>query len=372
MQRFDVVVAGLGPVGALLAARLSQQGASVLAVDRTAEVFALPRAVAADDEVQELLARAGPGLVEPMLHDIAVRFVAPARVVAPESFVDPARVAAPARELGEVRFPSSARGFCGLAFFHQPTLEAGLRGLLGAVDVRLGLALTGLSEDGSGVTVELGRERVRTSWLVGCDGAGSVVRRLAGIPWRGRVLPQRWLVCDAVGSVSRAFTYTCDPERPTVDMPIPGGHRWEWLIRSGPLPDARALVPRDVEVVRQVGYQFSVRRAARWQQGRVLLAGDAAHTMPPFAGQGLGAGLRDAWALAAMLGAGDPSGYQRLRAPHVREMTRLSLLLGSLLQARYGAATRDTLLGSAFRAPVLGPWLSAGGPRRPTSGVLDL
>ena len=119
-------------------------------------------------------------------------------------------------------------------------------------------------------------------------------------------------------------------------------------------------------------YRFGARRAGRWRDGRVLLAGDAAHTMPPFAGQGLGAGLRDAWALAALLTAGDPSGYERLRAPHVREMTRLSVLLGGLLQARRGTAARDRVLLNAFRSPGLGDWLGRGGPRRPDSGVLDL
>lgn len=212
-----------------------------------------------------------------------------------------------------------------------------------------------------------------TDWLVGCDGAGSAVRRLAGIPLRGRPLRQRWLVCDAVGDAGRpSFTYHCSAGQPSVDMPVPGGHRWEWLLRPGPVPDARGLVPGGVEVVRQAVYSFGARRAERWRSGRVLLAGDAAHTMPPFAGQGLGAGLRDAWALAALLTTGDPTSYERLRAPHVQEMTRLSLLLGGLLQTPHPAAARDTLLAAAFRSPVLGPWLAQGGPRRPASGVLDL
>lgn len=348
-----MLVVGLGPVGALLAARLSSAGASVLAVERSTEVYPLPRGVAADDEVQELLARTGPGLVEPMVHDVPVRFVG-------------------RQLLGEVRFPASATGFCGLAFFHQPTLEVGLRALLGRVDVRLGSTLTGLAQDRSGVTAWLGDERVRADWLVGCDGSGSAVRRLAGIAWRGRDLPHRWLVCDTVGEPGEVFTYTCDPARPTVDMPLPGGHRWEWLLRGAGTPDARELVPNGAEVVRQVVYRFGARRAATWRSGRVLLAGDAAHTMPPFAGQGLGAGLRDAWALAALLTAGDPSGYERLRAPHVREMTRLSLLLGGILQAEHGTPLRDALLRKAFHAPALGAWLGRGGPRRPASGVLDL
>jgi 3-(3-hydroxy-phenyl)propionate hydroxylase len=149
------------------------------------------------------------------------------------------------------------------------------------------------------------------------------------------------------------------------------------------VPGARALLARDtdpapLEVVRAVEYRFSATRAASWRAGRVLLAGDAAHTMPPFAGQGLGAGLRDAWALGALLPRArrpdDLDAYQRLREPHLRRVTALSLLLGAVLQARSPAAAvaRDAALRRAFRAPVVGPWLGRGGPRPERSGVLDL
>ena len=350
MPDFDVVIAGLGPVGAVLALRLTSAGMSVLVVERDPLLFSLPRAIAADDEVQAILARLGSGLVEPMLHDQPVRFVSRGRT------------------LGEVHFPP-VLGFCGLAFFHQPTLEAALRSRL-TCEVLLGDSVTGLAQDRSGVTVDLGSSQVRATWLVGCDGASSSVRRLAGIAWQGRDLPQRWQVVDAVGDAGRpGFTYTCDPELPSVDLPMPGGHRWEFLLRGDSTAPA---LPVELEVVRSVEYRFGARRAGRWQSGRVLLAGDAAHTMPPFAGQGLGAGLRDAWALGQLLPTGDVGRYEPLRAPHVREMTRLSLLIGAVLQARHGSVVRDALLGSAFRAPRLGPWLAAGGPRRPASGVLDL
>ncbi|HUR52403.1 MAG TPA: FAD-dependent monooxygenase [Mycobacteriales bacterium] len=344
----DVLVVGLGPVGTLLAHRLTQAGLSVLAVDRAVSPYPLPRAIALDDEVQELLSRCEPALLEPMLHDQPVRFVSRGRT------------------LGEIRFPRT-NGFSGLSFFHQPTLEAGLAALL-TCEVRRGVALTGLTQDGTGVTASLGADHVRTSWLVGCDGAGSTVRGLAGVAWRGRDLPHRWHVVDCEGDAGRAgFTYTCEPELPTVDMPMPGGHRWEFLLRGGAVPPALPL-----PVVRATDYSYGTRHADRWQVGRVLLAGDAAHTMPPFAGQGLGAGLRDAWALGQLLPQGDVMRYQPLRARHVREMTRLSLLVGAVLQARHGTRLRDALLHQAFRSPGLGPWLGRGGPRRPRSGVLEL
>lgn len=348
VQRYDVVVAGLGPVGAVLALRLTAAGMSVLVVEKSAATYPHPRAIAADDEVQEILARCGPGLVEPMLHDQSVRF------------------ASTGRELGTIRFPRSATGFSGLSFFHQPTLEAGLQSLL-TCEVRRGVELTGFAQDASGVTVSLGSSEVRADWLVGCDGANSTVRQKAGIAWKGRDLPHRWLVVDTVGSWRDGFTYTCDPALPTVDMPMPGGHRWEFLLREGAAPPDVPL-----PVVRSAEYTYGTRHAATWRAGRVLLAGDAAHTMPPFAGQGLGAGIRDAWALGALLPAGNAADYQRLRAPHVREMTRLSLLVGGVLQARHGTALRNVALRTAFQAPYVGAWLSRGGPRRPASGVLEL
>ena len=372
MDRYDVLVAGCGPVGAVLAARLAAHGLTALVVEREPAPFGLPRAVAADDEVQLLLSRTAPGLVEPMLTAPEVRFVDARR-----------------RPLGAVAFPA-AHGFAGLAFFHQPTLEAALRAhLAGRVEVRLGTSLDRFAQRSSSVEAALSDgTSVSAGWLVGCDGASSAVRRDAGIAWLGRDLANPWLVADVVGTVPERqhFTYTCDPARPQVDLPVPGGHRWEWLIRPRPgvglgggadaLRVATALLRQDtraeVEVVRAVVYRFGARRAATWRAGRVLLAGDAAHTMPPFAGQGLGAGIRDAWALAALLARGDVSAYEPLRVPHVRQMTRLSLLLGAALQARHGSAARDGLLRGAFRTPWLGPWLTSGGPRRSASGVLDL
>ena len=360
LTRYDVVVVGCGPVGAVLALRLAQLGLDALVVERAAEVFPLPRAVAADDEVQELLDRVAPGVVDSMLTDQSVRFVDRHR-----------------RPLGTIDFPRAVSGFSGLAFFSQPELERALRA--GIPSLRVGVGVEGWTQDADGVTARLSDgEQVRATWLVGCDGAASGVRRTAGIAWRGRDLADEWLVVDVLGQVPerRCFTYTCDPALPQVDMPVPGGHRWEWLV-GGAEPDPAALIARDtaagVEVVRAVRYRFGARRADRWAVGRVALAGDAAHTMPPFAGQGLGAGVRDAWALAEHLAAGSLDGYQAQRAPHVAQMTRLSLFLGAVLQTGSPAlaATRDVLLRSAFRAPGLGPWLSRGGPRDSRSGVLS-
>ena len=378
----EVLVVGCGPVGAVLAARLGALGRSVLVVDREGAPYPLPRAVAADDEVQHLLELTCPGALDGALTGVQVRFAG-----------------ADGRLVGGLAFPDGPSGRPGLALFHQPTLEQRLRARLTElpqVQVRLGVGLRSFTQDDQGVAALLeDGSSVRARWLVGCDGASSSVRRRAGIAWKGKDLARPWLVVDTARATPTvgeppgpALTYTCDPARPQVDMPTPYGHRWEWLLgrdetrpdeagRGGSAPDplpllARSVDPASVEVLRAVVYRYGARRAATWQSGRVLLAGDAAHTMPPFAGQGLGAGVRDAWALASLLAAGDPSRYQALRAPHVASMTRLSLLLGAVVETRspVAAAVRDRLLRSAFRAPAIGPWLGRGGPRSTASGVL--
>lgn len=365
---YDVAVVGGGPVGSVLALRLAAAGCSVAVVEREAAVHPLPRAVAADDEVQLLLERTVPGLLADAVHDRPVVF----------------RSAA-GRELGRIDFPRSPHGFSGLAFFDSPTVERRLRAALVAAGVPVVLGtVVELAQDGSGVDARVATGAagaadacvVRASWLVGCDGASSTVRALAGAAWLGRDLAQDWLVVDVLSQVEGRprFTYTCDPALPQVDMPTPLGHRWEWL---GAAPaDVPRLLSRDVDLAsvqvrRTAVYRFGARRASSWRVGRVLLAGDAAHVMPPFAGQGLGAGVRDAWSLGWRLPAGAVDGYEAERVPHVRQMTRLSLLLGSLLQAPRGSAVRDALLAGAFRAPGLGGWLARGGPRSSVSGVWE-
>ena len=216
-----------------------------------------------------------------------------------------------------------------------------------SVDVRRGLTLEALDRRADRVDAFVrptdgGRsERISARWLVGCDGAASAVRARLEIPLEGRTNPQRWVVVDAL--VDRPLRkvphphFVGDATRPMVTLPMsPGRHRWEWMLHPG--EDAAphlepAAVRRkieewldgeSVEIERAVAYTFHTRMAARWRRGRVLLAGDAAHLMPPFAGQGFSSGARDAgnlaWKLADVL-AGAPASAARLlraRAPPPR------------------------------------------------------
>ena len=377
----DVLVAGLGPVGAVAAHLLGAAGVRTLVVERDSEPYPLPRAIAFDGEILRILeGLALPGGLPAMNAHQHVRIAG-----------------ASGRPLAEVAFEDAANGMPGLAFFLQPELERALRAGLASqptVELALGAELEGFEQDAGGVTaavrdVATGERRaVRASYLLACDGARSPVRRALGIGFSGSTFEQRWLVVDLACRQPLAhlpyYTAVCDPARPFVNMPNPGGHRFEWMLHPGEdeaeLTEparVRALLaphldPDAVEVLRAVVYTFHARMAARWRDGRVLLAGDAAHAMPPFAGQGLGSGIRDAanvaWKLAAVLDgrAGDAllDSYERERRPHVEAMIRLNALLGAIFQSTDPrvAAARDAVLRGVMATP-LGAWVRRGGPR---------
>ncbi len=362
----DVLVLGLGPVGQLTALLLARAGVRVTAVDRAAGPHALPRAAATDDEAQRILQGAGvrvPGLVaDPDVELLSARGRA-LPVIAPR-----------ARPYGHPP----------LAFLHQADLEDALCDALagqGQADLRWATAVERLERDADGVTLRTSAGPVRGRWLVACDGARSLARRACGIPFPGSTAAQPWVVIDAevaapVGDRPRA-QFVGDVRRPAVNLPLGRRHhRWEFLVLPGEDPEAllapaavAALIApwadaAGVAVRRAVVYTYEARMAERWRDGRVLLAGDAAHLMPPFAGQGMSSGLRDAgnlaWKLEAVLGgrAGPAllDSYQAERAPHVAALTRLALLWGGVVQTRRPrlAALRDAVVAGGARVPGLG------------------
>jgi 3-(3-hydroxy-phenyl)propionate hydroxylase len=370
----EVLICGLGPVGQLLALLLGRAGVSVLAVDKASEPCDLPRAAVVDDEVLRIFQAAG----------VHREILADCQVQEQVSFVT-----ADGRALPLLRPVDGAQGHPPLVSIHQPSIERTMIAALAeqeTVRTVWGKGVERFDQDGSGVRALLksagdgSRETVRARWMVGCDGAGSWVRQLLGIEFGGSTFRQRWLVVDVL--VDRPPAKVRHPHffgewrRPIVSLPMsPGRHRWEWMLHPGedpePFLDPEALQRRidpwldgeTATVERAVVYTFHARTAARWREGRVLLAGDAAHVMPPFAGQGFSSGARDAanlaWKLEAVL-AGAPEAlldsYEQERRAHVEAMRRLAVTLGGFVQTtnRQVARVRDAFLGALDRTGVAG------------------
>ncbi|MDP9894909.1 3-(3-hydroxy-phenyl)propionate hydroxylase [Variovorax boronicumulans] len=366
----DVAIVGLGPTGATLANLLGAAGLSVVVLEREAGVFPLPRAIHFDGEVLRILQGAG-------LREQALAIARPGEQGM--HFVNGAG------ETMLIRGGSAALGPHGCAnnyYFHQPELEAVLREGLARfanVDVRLRSEVTGVAQDADGATLAV-RETgggevstVRARYVVGCDGARSPVRQHMGSAMLDLGLRQPWLVFDVVlrqpVDLPTHTVQHCDPARPMTYCNVVGDRRrWEIMVLPG--DDREALVqpaslwrlvapwvrPEQARLERAAIYTFHSVIAQGWRRGRLLLAGDACHQTPPFLGQGMCAGIRDAanlaWKLEAVLARQAPDSlldtYESERAPHVRALIELAVRLGNIIQTTDPAlaAERD----AKFRA----------------------
>jgi 3-(3-hydroxy-phenyl)propionate hydroxylase len=337
---------------------LAQYGIDCLVLDRWADVYPRPRAVHLDDEIFRVLARLG----------IADEFAAISRPAQGLRLLDPAM-----RVLAEFRRDTtlSVNGFPQANMFDQPALEALLRTNLKRypdAELRGNVEVTDVAERSDGrirVTyvdrTDDSEHAVDADYVLGCDGANSIVRAHIGASMRDMRFEQRWLVVDAATDAEldqwEGVHQVCDRARAGTYMRIgPNRYRWEFRLLAGESADdfrtLAALKPLiapwisrldddDLELIRVTEYTFRAQMADRWRRGNVLLLGDAAHLTPPFVGQGLGAGVRDAanlaWKLAGVI-AGDLPGtaldsYEQERRPHTRKMIRLALSVGWAMTA---------------------------------------
>jgi 3-(3-hydroxy-phenyl)propionate hydroxylase len=367
-QQVEVAVVGCGPIGALLANLLGRRGLRVAVLERQPGIHDLPRAVHLDGEAMRVFQAAG----------LAGAILPETRVNPGMLFRDPAgRVLVDwSRDTG-----TGPQGWAESYRCHQPGVERALRAGLARfarVSLHAGVEVTGLAQDPDGVTLETSAGALRAGHVVACDGAGSGLRQALGIGQEDLGFQERWLVADLalrrprpdLGDHSVQF---CDPARPaTYVRGVGDRRRWEMRLDPGD-PDsfapgevwarlARWIGPDEARLERAAVYVFRSRLALRWRAGRVLLAGDAAHQMPPFMGQGLCAGMRDAanlaWKLAALRGGAGPAlldSYETERAPNARAFIQLSVDLGRLINRTARGEVPEGRMRSI--QPDLGPGL---------------
>ncbi len=346
---YDVVIVGLGPTGSVLAGLTRLEGLKILVVDREIAVFPLPRAAAFDDEVMRIFQRLGVAdIFEPLCRT-------------PEKYEFVAADGEVLLDFPVLGMPTVS-GWQPSYLLHQPTIESILRDRikeLGA-DIQIGTRFVGFEQNEYGVDVQLanedGESSIRCRYLVGCDGARSPVRQAASMTQFDYNFNEPWLVIDALSDAHEILPsrtmQICDPARPTTYLKMTGRrYRWEFMMLPGETAEQmlddefikNLLQPwgaaGQIEIVRKALYRFSGIVAEQWRQGRVLVAGDAAHQMPPFAGQGMCAGIRDAGNLSWKLGlvirdkACDAllDSYQEEREAHVRFVIENAIEMGRII-----------------------------------------
>jgi 3-(3-hydroxy-phenyl)propionate hydroxylase len=349
-QLYDVAIVGYGPVGAMLALLLEDAGHRVAILERSVEPVVLPRAVNLDGESVRSFQRIGLG-------DTVAAILQPARDVDRVSFTNSRREPLFGLDIPRV----GGNGWRDMAFFDQPELEALLREVIAKrerIEVSLGWQAAELEQSEDEVVVRSTDSReVRARYLIGCDGASSFVRSAAGIEWHSLGYDQDWLVLDVVqrpgANLPNVTMQVCDPARLTTYVCVKDpNRRWEFQLLPGETRDemerpekirellAPWVAPEHYEVRRTAVYQFHAATADRWRDRRVFLAGDAAHQTPPFLGQGLNAGFRDAvnlgWKLPLVLaGQCDDSlldSYAAERDAHARDLVEWAVAIGKLME----------------------------------------
>ena len=369
-EEADVLIVGAGPTGLLLANLLGSMGVRVLIAERNAGTVEEPRAVSIDDESMRAMQAAG--LAEAVQAVTARGYGSIYRGPSGEPF---AQVMPVAREYGWDKRNA----------FQQPELEAILRDGLkrfANVEARFSCEVTRFANPGDHVSATLrqdGVEReIRARYMVACDGGRSPTRKALAIGLEGSTFEEPWLIVDLSRTLNgnRHTEVFCNPARPCISLPGPNGiRRYEFMLLKNEDAEAiateksvRALLAAvgpdgDMPIRRRQVYTFHARLAERWRTGRVLLAGDAAHLTPPFAGQGMNSGLRDAhnlaWKLDEALRADAPErlldSYEIERKPHARSMIDLALKMGRVMMPT--SAAQGALTRTGFRA--LGLWPSA-------------
>ena len=342
-----VVIVGAGPTGLTTGLLLAEYGVRSVILERNAAAMDIPRAIVLDDE----------GARSFQVFGAAAEFLADTVVGDGAEYIDD-----DGRQLARVGAGPEDYGFPKRHFINQPEMEAALRRMIDRqplCDVRFSSEVTGTEEIDGGVSVSFtdanGTPRtIRAGYVVAADGGRSPIRERLGIAMEGSTYAQDWLVLDTRNDPDRSnFThFICSNKRPAVSVCAPNsGRRYEFMLLPGetheqildPAVIRQLVAPfrtlKDEDVIRATIYTFHARIAETWRVGRVLFAGDAAHMTPPFAGQGMNAGLRDAtnlaWKIAAIVtgGADDAilDSYEAERRDPAWAMIQLAVVMGDIV-----------------------------------------
>lgn len=367
-SHWPVVVVGAGPTGLTLAGLLARFGVDVLVVERNPQTVQEPRAVSIDDE--SLRTMQAVGVINELIPNVVLGYGS--------EYFSPR-----GRRFLTVKPTTLEYGYPRRNAFRQPMLEALLRDNLARYErasAWFESELIGFSQTDQNVSIRVARQGTNVDltcdYLVGCDGSRSFLRQTLGIELHGSTFKERWLIVDLEQTTdpTRDTKVYCNPERPCLSLPGPNGtRRFEFMLHDGEqdddvlAPDRVAsflrLYGTDDKAVlrRKVVYTFHARMADRWRDRRIFLAGDAAHLMPPFAGQGMNSGIRDAhnlaWKLAMVvsgrLGEVLLDSYQIERQDHAAQMTQLAIRMGHVMMPR--TRLQAFALQTFFRALALYP-----------------
>jgi 2-polyprenyl-6-methoxyphenol hydroxylase-like FAD-dependent oxidoreductase len=379
---YDVAIVGYGPVGQTAAILLGHLGHRVAVFERWPSLYPRPRAVHYDDEVARIFQRLG----------IAEQL---------QAITEPATTYEWQNAQGQTlllidRTQPGPSGWPAATMFCQPQLEQLLdrtAKAVASVEVHQGWEVTDVTDTGAHARLAIRRgaaeggrwvatgeaKEVTARYAIGCDGANSLVREHMGTPVEDLGFAYDWLIADTIPRDPQLLAgvnlQQCDPRRPTTLVSGgPGRRRWEWMLLSGETHEqaedpafvwqllARSGIGEDdVALERHAVYTFRARWAERWREGRLLLAGDAAHLMPPFAGQGMCSGIRDAFTLSwhlhlvltAQASESTLDAYTSERRGHLQHAIAMSVELGKVIciADEAEAAARDEALLSVAADP---------------------
>ncbi len=357
-----VAILGTGPVGLTIANYLGQAGVEVAVIEKLDHLIDYPRAIGIDDEALRTIQSVG--LIDEVLPHTtpyhAMRFLTPK-----------------GRCFADIQPMTDEFGWSRRNAFIQPQVDAVLYSGLSRfenVKVTFGRDVQEFEQDSRGVTLVADapggrKETIRADYLIACDGGNSYVRRALGISFDGKTAPNQWMVVDIANDpLATPNVYLCaDPVRPYVSAALPHGiRRFEFMVMPGETEEQlsqpenmRKLLekvipnPDNVDLIRSRVYTHNARLAGQFRKGRIVLAGDAAHIMPVWQGQGYNSGMRDAFNLAWKVAlvvqgkAGDEllDTYEMERRDHAKAMIDLSVLAGHVLAPpkRWQATLRDGL-----------------------------